>query len=146
MWTYRPLVFITCFSMIHSFHSSCRIVRSIIPAFSFSDFLAETDPYIYEALMFFSLIHQSFSIWNNHFYQRSNTCTTLIYWQILMFRNLLYFLKWRCFLFSPFIFYSERKQNIHYNLFVILSRFFRHFCRSGWFDGNDCCAISTARL
>ena len=42
--------------------------------------------------------------------------------------------------------FSKNKQNTHYNFFFTLSRFPRYPWTAGWFGGNDCCAISTARL
>ena len=50
------------------------------------------------------------------------------------------------FLFHHFIFlFSKNKQNTHFNFILIMSRFFLYICWWGWFDGNECCAISTAR-
>ncbi len=51
------------------------------------------------------------------------------------------------FLFNRFIFFTTKKNKILTTIsFFTLSRFFRDSRRLEWFDGNDCCPMSTARL
>jgi hypothetical protein len=49
------------------------------------------------------------------------------------------------FLFNHFIFRFDKKENTNYNFAFRRSMFLFHCCRLGWFAGNDCCPISTAR-
>ena len=49
------------------------------------------------------------------------------------------------FQFNHLFLFSKKKQNSNYNFFFTLSRFLLYVCRWGWFDGNERCAISTAR-